>query len=860
MKRVAGLFVCVTALAACPDVIAATSQAAAVGRLTEASAAPVAVYRHPSTMSPYFVRGRVPTSAFSSSSDHTRQGADFWRAYGGLFGVDNTSTELYLRTERTDIFGVTHLRYEQRYRGLRVFGRQLLLHLRDGDVIAANGHFADGIDLSTTPTVSDTGAAFAAGTGIAARGTRSVLGSPTLLVQVDGLDRARLAWLVTVSSSDPLGIWRVFVDARTGEVLRAYNDLHTAKNRITHSNGNDPDCNVLGAPQCTLPGTLVRDEDDPPVADAIVQETHANTGLVYDYYSSTFGRDSYDSAGHVLRSTVHFGAGYDNAFWCGDLCVPDYGSANGGQMVYGDGSWNGTTGLFSPLGEDLDVVAHELTHGVTEQENGLDYFGQAGALNESYSDVFAAMIDIDGGEWLIGEDSWTPGTPGDALRNMANPAAEGQPAHMNDYVNTVFDSGGVHTNSGIPNHAAYLAATDPGYGIGRANLQRIYYAAMPCLSVDADFLENLQCLVLGAQTIFPGDDPKARAIRFAHAAVGIAARPTVTSPNGGETLAPGAAAAVTWTGGAATGAGFVLSVFRSAPENYIEGFQAGTDLPAGFTTGAPPWTVVGATTGNTSNAARSGAIGNNGRTELHLLLHMASSASMTFARRVSTEQNFDLLSFHVDGIPVGFSSGISSWGFPGYMPITLSAGAHELVWVYEKDSSDFAGEDAVWIDSLFLPSVERAAPSLIAAGTGPDATSQTWAVPSAAGSYRVRVQRLGIVPWLAFDDSDSAFTVQAAPPPPPPGPPPPAPPAPPPPPHPSLPTVQVRCVVPNVKGKTVPAARIALSRARCALGRVSRAYSRRVRKSRIISQSRRAASRHPRGTRVNVVVSRGRRR
>ena len=183
------------------------------------------------------------------------------------------------------------------------------------------------------------------------------------------------------------------------------------------------------------------------------------------------------------------------------------------------------------------------------------------------------MVDNDGGEWLIGEESWTPGTPGDALRNMADPAAEGQPAHMNDYVNTWYDNAGVHTNSGIPNHAAYLAAIGPGYGIGRTDLQRIYYEAMPCLPVEADFLDNLQCLLLAAAIVFPGDDAKARAIRVSQAAVGIAARPTVSSPNGGETLTAGAASTVTWGGGASTASGSASSLFQSAPENYVEGIR-----------------------------------------------------------------------------------------------------------------------------------------------------------------------------------------------------------------------------------------------------------------------------------------------
>ena len=460
MRRFAVILVALVGLAAAQNAAAQARGTEALEQLTRVSSAPISLYRSPTTRSPYFVTGRIPVSEFSTAGLAVRQGRDFWSLYGAVFGVRDAASELKLRKQTTDAYGVTHLRYDQRYRGLEVVGRQLLLHIQDGVVIAANGHFASGIDLATSPTVSDAGAAFVAAGGIPARG-RSAVGQPELLVHVNGVDQDRLAWRVAVASAKPLGVWRVFVDARTGEILRAYNDLHTAKNRVTHTNANDPDCNTAEAPQCTLPGAQVRDEDDPPVGDAIVQETHVNTGLVYDYFASTFGRDSYDDAGHVLRSTVHFGADFDNAFWCGDDCTPFFGSAEGGQMVYGDGSWNGTSGLFSPLGQDLDIVAHELTHAITEDENGLEYFGQSGALNESYSDVFAAMVDQDGDEWLMSEDSWTPGTPGDALRNMADPAAEGQPAHLNDYVNTWYDGGGVHTNSGIPNHAAYLAATDP---------------------------------------------------------------------------------------------------------------------------------------------------------------------------------------------------------------------------------------------------------------------------------------------------------------------------------------------------------------------------------------------------------------
>lgn len=131
-------------------------------------------------------------------------------------------------------------------------------------------------------------------------------------------------------------------------------------------------------------------------------------------------------------------------------------------MVYGDG--DGTT--FTSLSGALDVVAHELTHAVTERTAGLQYQNQSGALNESFSDVFGYFLDPT--DYLLGEDIYTPGVSGDALRSLSNPTQYGQPAHMSNYVNTTSDNGGVHTNSGIPNKAAYNTISS----IGKAKAEK----------------------------------------------------------------------------------------------------------------------------------------------------------------------------------------------------------------------------------------------------------------------------------------------------------------------------------------------------------------------------------------------------
>jgi Zn-dependent metalloprotease len=148
--------------------------------------------------------------------------------------------------------------------------------------------------------------------------------------------------------------------------------------------------------------------------DAAADAAHNYAIATYDYYFKYHDRDSIDGNGMTLRSRVHYGRNYDNAFW------------DGSQMTYGDG--DGVD--FIPLSQSVDVVAHELTHGVTERTSNLIYNGESGALNEALSDIFGALVENEvkgpAGMWLLGEDIYTPGTPGDdALRYMNDPAEAG---------------------------------------------------------------------------------------------------------------------------------------------------------------------------------------------------------------------------------------------------------------------------------------------------------------------------------------------------------------------------------------------------------------------------------------------------
>ncbi len=227
----------------------------------------------------------------------------------------------------------------------------------------------------------------------------------------------------------------------------------------------------------TLPGQVVRVEGQASSGDAAVDEAYDGLGATFDFYFDIYQRNSIDDEGLYLDATVHYGQRYDNAFW------------NGQQMVFGDGDGE----LFQRFTISLDVIGHELTHGVTDSEAALVYSGQSGALNESISDVFGSLVKqyqlkqtAEQADWLIGAGLFTDRVQGVALRSMKAPGTayddpllgkDPQPAKMGDFVETSEDNGGVHINSGIPNRAFYLAATKiAGYAWEKAG--RIWYETL----------------------------------------------------------------------------------------------------------------------------------------------------------------------------------------------------------------------------------------------------------------------------------------------------------------------------------------------------------------------------------------------
>ena len=284
----------------------------------------------------------------------------------------------------------------------------------------------------------------------------------------------------------------------------------------------------------TTPGTTVRAERQPATGDPAADEAYDGFGQTWSLFDRTYGRDSLDGDGLPLLGTVHYGRGYDNAFW------------DGTQMVFGDG--DGT--VFNRFTIAVDVIGHELTHGVTEHTAALVYQGQSGALNESISDVFGSLVkqrslgqDAASADWLIGAGLFTGQVNGVALRSMQAPGTayddpdlgkDPQPATMADYVETTDDNGGVHLNSGIPNHAFYLAATAIG-GPAWEVAGQLWFDVLTGgrLTATADFATFARLTVDAAERRYAAGSAQARAVRSAWEQVGVlvAASPADDAPS-----------------------------------------------------------------------------------------------------------------------------------------------------------------------------------------------------------------------------------------------------------------------------------------------------------------------------------------
>jgi len=270
-----------------------------------------------------------------------------------------------------------------------------------------------------------------------------------------------------------------------------------------------------------LPGRLVMNESRPRSSDVEAQEAFDSSGATYTFFANVFGRSSIDGRGMPIVSTVHYGASFENALW------------NGEQMVYGHADGR----IFKRFTASVDVIGHELMHGVIQYTAGLGYHGQTGALNEHLSDAFGIMVkqwlldqNANASDWLIGRDIFGPAVKGVAVRSMAAPGTayddpilgrDPQPSHMRDYVETTEDNGGVHINSGILNRGFTLFAKAIG-GETWDIPGRIWYVVLTeCLRPEANFADFVQATVDIAGELYGNGGHVQRTVYDAWAEVGL---------------------------------------------------------------------------------------------------------------------------------------------------------------------------------------------------------------------------------------------------------------------------------------------------------------------------------------------------
>ena len=481
---------------------AASKQALSV--LEQKSGAPLSVSNSLTTGLPSFI-GTQPGHAIelpvSASADAAARANAFLEMAAPSLGLASAKDVQWRSTSGPDEVAMEHVRFVQTHREVPVAGADLVVHLRGASLVSANGLVLPGIDVVTTPTLAGEKAANVARSAAQASRTSSSsepvsLSKPRLeILNVGFYERrepgeTRLAWFFEATAT----AYReyIWVDAREGKVLYRFSQLTESRNRRAYTAGGSS----------SLPGTLVRAEGSGPSGDADVDFAYDYSGDTYDYYSAEHARDSYNNAGATLSSTVD----WCDAGLCGS-CPCQNAFWDGTQMIYGDGF---------PAADD--VVAHELTHAVTENSANLVYCLQSGALNESFSDIFGETVDLSntggtdtmGVRWLLGED--VPGFG--AIRNMSNPNAFGDPGKASDAQFLCatscsdYDNGGVHINSGVPNHAYALMVDGGTYnsvtvtGIGLTKAGKVQYRALTqYLTTNSIFVDDYNALNQSCQDL-----------------------------------------------------------------------------------------------------------------------------------------------------------------------------------------------------------------------------------------------------------------------------------------------------------------------------------------------------------------------
>ena len=533
-------------------------QQAALQALEDDTGSPWTVRWHRDVHTPAVLEGRTAPLAMNTAAAEKAAYA-FLAKHGDVFLLRGApEDELYSDASDADELGMTHVRLHQQVSGLPVWGHEIKVHFADsGALVRVDGRYAPlaQLDRMTPVVTTDEARANALIVGAPQKldGAADVsVEAPSLIVDptpgdVPGTLVARLAWRVEVIVTDPSAPARreVFLDAATGEAYRVTNILDQLHGSGKGVFGEAQEFEILakgkrfeledktaGSPAqkvytakwgSRLPGTLVGSDRADHWDEAGDGSGSAVDAAVYmaatgGYYAHTHGRKGALGKGAGMRATVHFGRGYANAFW------------NGHQLVFGDGDG----AQFAPLAGALDVVAHEFTHAVSESSAHLGHSGEAGALNEAVSDVFGCFVEHavrkNGANWTVGEEVMLGKAGKYGMRDLADPKKTRNPAHVREQSRDPDDNGGIHQNSTIPSHAAFLM-TEGGTnrvsgvrvsGIGQTAAERIWYRALTrYLGPSSDFHDAADATVTAAKDLFGGKSKEVDAVTSAWQAVGV---------------------------------------------------------------------------------------------------------------------------------------------------------------------------------------------------------------------------------------------------------------------------------------------------------------------------------------------------
>ncbi|MGL5651127.1 MAG: M4 family metallopeptidase [Paraclostridium sp.] len=447
---------------------------------------------------------------------------------------DNADQYELVKKEKDDL-GFTHYTLKPKADGYFADKAEVKIHTdKDGKVVFVNGDLDQGkLEVKNETKIDKDKAIELAFKSIekSRDEVKNLSGEDTIqdakIVVDEKTNRAVYALDLSYSVPEPAH-WLIKVDAENGSIVEKQNVLEEAtqatgtgigsdgqiKNlKITEDNGKYQLVDTTHKGQIitksfeafkgdTTVGNIITNIKNFFDQDKAAVDAHYFTDQVYNYYKDTHNRESYDGNGSDINSYVHVpeedGSSMSNAYW------------NGVEMSYGDGNKT-TENAFTAAN---DVVAHEITHGVTSSSADLVYQYQPGALNESFSDVFGYFVDSD--DWQMGEDLYK--TPGEAIRDLQDPTKHGQPANMKDYKNysIYYDRGGVHINSGIPNKAAYNTITK----IGKEKAEKIYYRALTqYLTRQSQFKDAKSSLVQSAKDLY--GDQVANDVKAAWDQVGV---------------------------------------------------------------------------------------------------------------------------------------------------------------------------------------------------------------------------------------------------------------------------------------------------------------------------------------------------